>query len=415
VTQTADRVGAPAQGAAASGGRPGERPGDSVASIWVRGAFAALWATALGVALLVVVALIVWAVDSRSSASAADATRFAGQLWLLAHRTPTTIAGAMVAIPPLGLTLLLGLLVVRASAIVARTADVTGPKEFGTVVAAIAIPYAVLAAVLAFAVRSTTFEPQVGAAFVCALLVGGVGAAIGVALGAGLIRRGWAALPEPVRTGARAAGVASAILVGGATVLTLGSLAAHAERFSAIASDYIGTPGELCMLGLSIAYAPNAVVFGLGYLTGPGFAIGRGASVTFAGSHLSAVPALPLVAGAPGGAAPLPVVILGALVVGAAGAAAGWMVLRNSSAGLRRRIECCLGAAAALGIGLAALAAFAGGPAGPGRLSAVGPSPWQLGLAVAVEVAIVAMLTVLVGGLVESRAARRSAVIALPD
>jgi hypothetical protein len=204
-------------------------------------------------------------------------------------------------------------------------------------------------------------------------------------------------------------------LAGGATVLTLGSLAAHAERFSAIASDYVGTPGELCMLGLSLFYAPNAVVFGLGYLAGPGFAIGRGASVTFAGSHLSAVPALPLVAAAPGGPAPLPVVVLGALVLVGAGVAAGWMVLRGSSEGLRRRIECCLGAAAALGIGMAALAAFAGGPAGPGRLRAVGTSPWQLGLAVAIEVAVVAVFTVLIGEWLESRTARRTGVIALPD
>jgi hypothetical protein len=414
VTQTADRVRAPASDGAGPKAA-GERTGDAVGSIWVRGAFAALWATALGVALIVVVALIVWAVDSRSTASAADATRFAGQLWLLAHRTPTTIAGAVVAIPPLGLTVVLALLVARASALVARHAHVSGAKEFGTVVAAISIPYAALAAVLAAAVRSATFEPQVGAAFVCALLVGGVGAAVGVAFGAGLVRAGWTALPEQVRTGARAAGVAAAVLIGGATVLTIGSLVAHAEQFSEIASDYVGAPGELCMLGLSVLYAPNAVVFGAGYLTGPGFAIGRGASVTFAGSHLSAVPALPLVAAAPGSAAPLPVVILGGLVLVGAGIAAGWLVLRSASDGLRSSVVCCLGAAGALGIVLAALAAFSGGPGGPGRLRAVGPSPWQVGLAVAVEVAVVATLTVLVGWWLESRAVRRAGVIALPD
>jgi hypothetical protein len=169
------------------------------------------------------------------------------------------------------------------------------------------------------------------------------------------------------------------------------------------------------MLALSVLYAPNAVVFGLGYLAGPGFAIGRGASVTFAGSHLSVVPALPLVAAAPGGPAPLAVVVVGALMLAGAGVAAGWMVLRGWANGLRVRLECCLGAAAVLGVAVAALAAFAGGPAGPGRLRAVGPSPWQLGLAVTVEVAVFAVLTVLVGWGLERKQGRRADVIALPD
>ena len=53
----------------------------------------------------------------------------------------------------------------------------------------------------------------------------------------------------------------------------------------------------------------------------------------------------------------------------------------------------CAGAAVAL------LAAAAGGPVGGGRLTAVGPSPWQVGLAVALEVTLgaAAAAAVLVG------------------
>jgi hypothetical protein len=42
------------------------------------------------------------------------------------------------------------------------------------------------------------------------------------------------------------------------------------------------------------------------------------------------------------------------------------------------------------GVVTAVLVAVAGGAAGPGRMSAVGASPWQTGLAVVAEVAAVA-------------------------
>jgi len=42
---------------------------------------------------------------------------------------------------------------------------------------------------------------------------------------------------------------------------------------------------------------------------------------------------------------------------------------------------------------VAALCALSGGPLGGGRLTAVGPSPWKVGLAVVLEVAIPAAAT----------------------
>jgi hypothetical protein len=47
------------------------------------------------------------------------------------------------------------------------------------------------------------------------------------------------------------------------------------------------------------------------------------------------------------------------------------------------------------GIAVAGLVASAGGPAGPGRMSAVGASPWQVGLSVAGELMVPAALVVL--------------------
>jgi hypothetical protein len=48
----------------------------------------------------------------------------------------------------------------------------------------------------------------------------------------------------------------------------------------------------------------------------------------------------------------------------------------------------------ALALGTLVVAALMGGPAGPGRLAAVGPSPWQLALATSAEIGLVAVLVV---------------------
>jgi hypothetical protein len=52
-------------------------------------------------------------------------------------------------------------------------------------------------------------------------------------------------------------------------------------------------------------------------------------------------------------------------------------------------------AAALAGAIAAALVAVAGGPAGPGRMAAVGASPWQVGVVLAGEIAFVATLVAL--------------------
>jgi len=51
-------------------------------------------------------------------------------------------------------------------------------------------------------------------------------------------------------------------------------------------------------------------------------------------------------------------------------------------------------AAAPLLFGSIVAAALTGGPAGPGTLSAVGPSPWQAALAVTGELSLVSLLVV---------------------
>jgi hypothetical protein len=364
-------------------------------AVWVRGAMAAAWAAAVGLASLVVLSLVVWAADSGSTTSAGGAMRFAGQMWLLAHRTPMRLpAGGALTIPPLALTLLVGGLVARGAAIVARTTECAETRDVGVVVAAVTLPYAVIATIVAIATPSGAFKPSIGAAFICAVMVGGLAASIGAVRGSGMARSVWDALPTEPRVALEGAGAATGVVAAAALLLAVGSLLAHSHAFGDTVSGYRGGAGQFAMVLLSALMIPNAVCFAVAYIAGPGFAVGAGTSVSYSGAHLGATPAFPLLAAVPTGHAPWQVMVVFVAALAGAGVAAGWRVARADGLTMEERFRGALVAGAVFGLVTAIVVAFAGGPAGPGRLSAVGPSPWQVGLLIALEISLVASLTV---------------------
>jgi Family of unknown function (DUF6350) len=389
----------------------------AVGSVWVQGAFAATWAFVVGAAALVLISLFVWAADSSSVAGATGAMRFGAQLWLLAQRTPLEASGGSLAIPPLALTFGAVVVLAHASALVARSTRSHTRGDVGTVVLSVTGPYAVLAAAVAALARSAALRPSIGAAFVCAVVVGGLASTLGALRGSGLAQELWRDVPVTVRTAADAAGRAGLVLLVAAAGLVAVSLLSHAGQVGSLITAYHGGPGQFAMVALSIAYLPNAVIFAMSYLLGSGFAVGTGTSVTLAGSHLGAVPAFPLIAAVPAGPAPWPVLAWCAAGVAAAGAAAGWRIARRSGSiggsaradrlGRWEQVRAAFTAAAGLGVVSAVIGAFAGGPGGPGRLSAVGPSPWRLGLMVTGEVAVVSALMVLLCAWLGAVRARR--------
>lgn len=368
--------------------------------LWARGAFAAAWSVTVGLASLIVLALIVWAADSQSTASAGAAMRLASQMWLLAQRTPMHVHGGTLSIPPLTLTFLVGLLVARASLLVARHSGSSDLRAVGTIAGTVALPYAALAGVVAALSTTATFDPSVGAACVCAFLVGGVSAAIGAARGAGVTRATWQELSVELRSAGEAAGAAALVLLAGATLLTVGSLLVHARQIGSMTGAFSSGSGKFAVLLISLLYLPNAIVFTAIYIAGPGFAIGTGSSVTVGTVHLGAMPALPLLAATPSTPAGWLVVGFCAVVILGSGLAAGWRIVHRlgGADGLRlgEQVRYAALSGVIVGIGAAVLTAIAGGPSGPGQLRAVGPSPWQAGLSVAGETAVLATVTVLV-------------------
>jgi hypothetical protein len=264
-----------------------------------------------------------------------------------------------------------------------------------TVGTAIALPYAVLAAFVAAAANAAPVRPSPVAAMIGGFVVGWLSASWGAARGTGQLDALLRALPAHAGPQIAAGALAVSVVFTAGIVLVLTSLAVHAQT----AADLTHTLGGGTAPGIALLVAdglllPNAAAVAIGYLTGPGLAVGAGTSVSLAGAQVGRVPALPLLAALPHGPAPVPVRAFTVVVLLAAGATAGWWVVRGTADAAPRTVAArVVGAAGWAGILATGLVAFADGPAGPGRMAVVGASPWQVGLTLFAEV-------VFVGGLV---------------
>jgi hypothetical protein len=359
------------------------------------GATAAAGAAVSGVVLVAAVVLVAWATDSRTGASARDALRTAVDAWLLAHRGVLRLPSGTVAAVPLGLTALPAVLLHRAGVSVARSLGIADLAAAARAVAALAAGYAALAAGLARLAATPTvavgpLSAGIGAA-VLATVAAGVGIVRAARLGPALVDL----LPPAAMAVARAATAAVAMLLAAGAALVVLGLATHAGRATGLirALD-AGLVGGAVLLLVDVLLAPNAVVWGAGYAAGPGFAVGAGTVVSPFGSALGPVPALPLLAALPQGDGAPPALRAVLVAPVAAGVLAGVLVRRRLPPGTPPRWAAVAGAATgpAAGAALAVLAALAGGSVGGGYLTAVGPSPWQVGVAIMVEVGAPAAL-----------------------
>jgi hypothetical protein len=350
------------------------------------GLVAAGWAAGAGLVTLGVPVLLVWATDSRSGSGAAAATRSVGQLWLLAHGAALTVPGGPVGLTPLGLALLPLALLHRAGRHAARSAGVTSLAQALRLVVAVAFPYAVLGGVLAAAARTAQVRPAPVQAVLGALAVAAVGASSGVLREAGLLRS-LRRLPPVVRRQLVGTLGATAALLAAGSLLSGLAFVLHAGRATSLASaSDPGVLGGVALFAAGLACVPNAAVWGAAWLAGPGFAVGVGTTVGPFGTTLGAVPALPLLAALPSGPVPVWLGVVALAVPVGAGAVGGVLLGRRLACGPGRAALEGLLLGALSGLVLAAAAWQSGGPLGGGRLTDVGPSPWRVGLAVALEV-----------------------------
>ena len=384
-----------AQGGTGSG--PGARPPRPLV---VTGGIAACAAAASGLAVLTTLTAIGWitAPHVGIGSGLGGVLRTAAMLWLVAHHVGVTVRGAgRIGMLPLGLVLLPGALLAVAGRWVVHAGAVTRLRHVGYAAIALALPYALLAGALAVASRSPQAAPSlwqaVVASFLLALVAGGLGAARGLAPWSRLTSL-LSARPRSIILGMLGA---SALLTAVGAALAATSLAVHLPEVKA-ATDALapGPAGAALLLLAQLAYAPNAIIWAVAYVLGPGFAFGAGTVVAPTGSALGPLPVFPMLAALPSGArsagpAWLTVLLLATPYL--AGVFAGIVTVRITPTPVIEAAALWGFAAGAATGALAGLAAaFAGGPLGDGHLSRVGPSGWQVGLVGMLEIGVTAAL-----------------------
>ncbi len=398
-------------------GEPGQ-PGQVQRPLVVTGGIAACAAAVSGLAVLTTLTAIGWitAPHVGIGTGLGGVLRTAGLLWLVAHHVGFTVRGAgRIGMLPLGLVLLPGALLALAGRWVVRTAGVTRLRHVGYVAIATAFPYALLAGAIAVADRTPLASPSlwqaVTAAFGLAAVGGGLGAAHALAPWSRLASL-MPARPRSVVMGMLA--TMSLLIVAGA-MLSGGSLVAHLHQVRAASDALAPGPGGAALLLLAqMAYVPNAIVWAISYMLGPGFAFGAGTVVAPTGSALGAVPVFPMLAAMPEGTRPGGPGWLALLVLAVpylAGVFGGIVTVRIAPTPVLEAAPLwgfAAGTAAGLLTGL--MAAFAGGPLGNSRLAAVGPSGLQVGVVAVLEIGVIAALAAgAANWLILRRSAPRSA------
>jgi hypothetical protein len=352
---------------------------------------AAVRAVVTGLAVCELLAVLAWATDPRSGAGSGAALRSGALAWLVAHGASVAVPGGRYGLAPLSLTLLLLWFPLRAGGSVVRSVEprsLAGPAWLG---ASVAVPYAVLAALLTGLARSATARPAPWRVLLMAGLLAGIAGAAG-----GVRERGWRtyadALPDRARLVGTGALAALGTLAAGGAVGAALALAWHLNRAAGLMRALRpGLAGGVVLLLLCLAYVPNALVWCVSFAAGTGFAVGTATAVAPTGVTLGPLPAFPLLAMLPGaGSAPAPAMLL-LLVPVLAGAAAGLVVVRRApDLDPARAAGWAALTGPVAGVAVAVACWLASGPAGPGRLAVTGPSPAVTGLAVAEWVAFCA-------------------------
>ena len=357
----------------------------------LNGIRAAATAALAGLATITTLAVVGWIASPHPGLGLDGVLRTSAVLWLVGHHVAVEVHGAgRIGMLPLGLVLLPGALLWRAGRSVLRTSANTGPQQVLSAALAVAVPYSVIAGVLAIVSKSALAK----ASLPQAVLAGFAVAFVAAGCGAARTLVPWEKLGAFMSARARSilAGSAGslALLAAAATLTTAVAIANHVHQIRAVYGLLNpGLVGTGLLLLAQLAYLPNAFVWAIAYMLGPGIAVGVGTVVSPTGSVLGPVPAFPLLAALPGGPHSSAPGWLAAIMLAMpylAGAFGGLLVVRLvpqtvvDAAAIR---GFCSGALSAVVLGV--LAAFAGGPLGDGRLSAVGPSAWQVTVVATLE------------------------------
>ncbi len=337
-------------------------------------------------------ALLMWAVTPDSGASAVPLLRGSVVAVAAANFMPVSIGGVAVTLRPLLLSMIL-VLVLAGTASRGRLAPTGRVQELSAAVVT-AIAYGALVDLVV-----DGFAPS-GAVGLTAAPAGL--ALVAMVLGVASHRTAWrswwrTAVPGWARTGVRSAAAGGCVLLAGGAIAVVAGLTLSFSE--AVAVGRLSAPGlgdGFGLLLLCLALLPNAVVAGVGYLSGVGFTVGGG-SYSVLGSAPVELPAIPLLAAAPGnpGVSHLGLVLLIFPLVAAV--VIGIVVVRTVRTRLLRLLAAALGSVLT-GVAVSGLAHLSHGgvPSGPWAISGV--PTLAAGMAIAASVGLISMAWVGVAG-----------------
>ncbi len=264
-------------------------------SAWLLAAVAgALVAAVSGWVLVSGLAVVGWL--AADPGTLGQALRVGTELWLLSNGAGARLGDTSVSLVPWGVTLVIAVMVFHAAGFAARQ----GRDRPGAT--AVAVTVVMTVAYLApVTVTAMLLDHPVGALRGALTMA----AVVAVAAGWGSCRAighrptaAWPAWSRAVPRGVLAAQLV--LLTVGAGVLVT-SAVLHLEQIEHLLTALRpGLAGNIALLLLQLAYAPNAVVWSSAYALGAGFTVGPGTAVAPAGTQLGLLPAVPLLGALPG-------------------------------------------------------------------------------------------------------------------
>ncbi len=364
-----------------SWGRLGEstaaRATATVASATVR----ALTAAAAGFALTAGLSLVLWALTPDSGSEAGEAARGGAVAFASAHFLPVSISGTALTLRPLLLT---GVMIAVIMTTVGHARAVRGRALEAVHAAVFTAAYGLaVSALVVLAAPAGAARAGLAPAGVAAL-----GALLSLAHGATGWRAWWiAAVPEWVRRSTRAAFATLLALVAASAAVLAAALAVSFPDALGIAQLTVHSPGDaLGVVLLCLAFAPNAVIAAIGYVSGAGFSIGAGGFSPLQ-VHAADLPAVPLLAAVPD--TQPGVAAWATMLAPIAAALVGAWTLRRVGASRWQRLAAVGLAAVGTGAVTAGLAAVGGGGVAGGSWAAMGTAPLIVGGSIAGTVLLV--------------------------
>lgn len=382
------------------------------------GAIQASFVVAVGYVSIFLLNVITWAVEQTPGSTFSTVLQTTSRIWLNAHYVVLQFAEGKVAgikvpayefsLVPLGFCLLVAWAIYRAG----KNLRSEPSLGFSWIGAALVYLLTALAAVSTASTKQIYVTDWQGvfipmAVFTLILTVSSITGETESEPNLRLTIRNWFAdlaerLPwaiKPVISPALRAGTAVVATLAAVSALAISLLIAinWVEAVKLYQSLQLSFFGTLTISVGQLALLPNAIIYGMSWLTGTGFSIGQGSIVSPLAVELGPLPAIPMLSALPASIDSLMIIFILVPILASFGAT---LLIKPYTADLRFNYASATTAAIALGIGVGLVAAvemviladFASGSIGPERMNMVGINLWLIFAVTFVEVAVTSIL-----------------------